>query len=206
MADMAVGQVVQVTVVGRYLGQTTMNTYPHVVTAIAGGPVTMTAGLTALNTAIAAVDKLYNKQRKCCPQNWVHVESWLQVVFPTRLRKLSFAIDLPGVFTEFDGLTPNLQASIERFSEEAGRREQGAVRIPIGTDNTCIEDGSITPGLKTELALLAVQMAATTVAGGVTYVPVVGLGSPPSASLKVFGTNVKDTVRVIRRRTLGLGI
>jgi len=206
MANLTAGDRVLVTIVGQYLGQTTMNTYPYVVDTAPVVPVPYATAMAALNTALDAGDTLANTQRGCCPQNWIHVSTWCQVIYPTRLRKFAFAHDGPGLFAETDSFTANLQASIERYSEETGRREQGAVRIPIGTDVTCIEDGSVTPELFTALVLHSVQMKTPLTVSGYSLVPLVGVGKPIESSLKVFGCEAKRTVRVIRRRTLGLGI
>lgn len=205
-ANVELGAVLQITFVGRYCGQTTMNTYPHVVTAIPTPNVTYNAFAEALNVTWQGAGKLISTQRNCCPQNWEHVSLWVQQVRSVRMRAAKVPVGLIGMFTETDGLTANVQASIERFGELANRHEIGAVRIPIGTDDSCFDEGEITPALKTALELHGVQMAATTTSLGVTIKPLVGLGAPTYPVTLVAGTEVKDTCRVIRRRTVRVGI
>lgn len=205
MANISVNDIVNVIVVGRFLGQTTMNSYPFIVSAVTG-TVSISTASAALNTALNAAGALYKRQQGCCPSNWTHTESWVQVIRPTRYRKFVYTIDQAGVYVDTDALTPNLQASIERYAEPSGRHDQGGVRIPIGTDPTSIDGGFITPALKAALELLATQMNTNIIAGGVTFLPITGVTAPAWAPLRVYGTNVKDTVRVIRRRTVGLGI
>jgi len=204
-ANVSVGQTVLVNVIGRYMGQTTMNSYPYLVSAVTG-TVTIASAAAALNTALNAAGALFKKQLACAPQNWTFMESWVQFIRPVRYRKFVFEIDEIGTFVDVDSGTPNVQASIERFAEESGRHDQGAVRIPIGTDSTSIQGGLVTNALKTALLALAVQMELNIIAGGVTFLPITGLVAPTWTPLRLAGTSVKDTVRVIRRRTVGLGI
>lgn len=205
MGVMTVGDQVVVTVVGDYLGQVTMNTYPFIVSSVLVGT-TQADAFSALNISLDAAGSLFSRQRGCAPQNWTLVEAWIQTIRPTRYRKFIFANGGIGTFVDQDGLTANLQASIERYADVTGKHDQGAVRIPIGTDPTSILNGSVTPALKTALLALATQMELNQVTGGCTFLPITGVVSSNWAPLRVIGTSVKNTVRVIRRRTVGLGI
>lgn len=209
MANVSVNDVVLVTVVGRYFGQTTMNTYPHLITATTGTP-TIQETMESLNTALKATGKLIRTQQACCPADWVHSYTWCQVIRPTRYRKWVFPGVGDGTFSDEPSSTANLQATIERYAEESGRHDQGAVRLPIGTHSDFGDDGLISIALSSKMELHAQQMRATTVTsttlGGATLRPLTGVTAPSWTPLAVFGTSVKDTIRVIRRRTVGLGI
>lgn len=204
MANIAVNDMALVTVVGQYLGQTTMNTYPYVANTVTG-TVTVSAGLGALNTALLAGGALYQTQRECCPLNWTNSENWIQIIRPIRYRKFTFIGAGAGLFDD-TALTANLQGSIERYSEETGRHEQGAVRIPIGTGPNVMTAGLLEPDQVATLEEHAEVMKFVVTAGGVTWWPVTGVTAFGYTPLRIFGTSVKPTVRVIRRRTVGLGI
>jgi len=206
MADVTLGAHFQVTVVGQYCGQTTNNTYPHVITAVPGAAVTWFDFFDALDIQWKLAGKLLSTQAGCSPSNWRHAETWYQAITPTRYRKVIRTSTKVGTFVDEDGLTANVQATIERFAERSGRRNQGAVRIPIGTDGSCFDNGELSIALKTALEAHAAQMTSSTAQLAVTCQPLTGLNADPADAMRIYGTSVKETVRVIRRRTVRVGI
>lgn len=206
MPTVDLNSVVQITVVGNYLGQTTMNTFPHLVTAIPTPNVQQEAAFIAMYNAMKAVGKLFDRLYACCAPNWEQRQVWFQEVRPVRFRKVVITEIKPGVYTDIPGLTANVQGSIERYGELANRHEIGAVRIPLGTDDSCFDDGELTIAQKLALQNLGDQMVLPTTALGVTMRPLVGLGASTYPATFAVGTITQETVRVIRRRTVRVGI
>jgi len=205
MPNMSIGQLILITNVGEYLGQTTMNTYPHIVTAAAAG-VDSEAFFASLDGVFTGGGKLFEQQREWAPQNWESMQHWYQIITPTRFRKVVFAGDGIGMFNAVDSGTANVQAAITRHGELAEKRAIGGVRIPIGSTDDSILSGKCTPALQEQLALLATQMHQTTTTLGVTIKPVVGMPDATHGAEICVGAFHHDQVRVLRRRTLGLGI
>lgn len=200
---------VLVTVISSYCGQTCMNTFPFVAKGITGSPPAIAAMEKLIDASILAgnyVDLL----RGCMAQNCVINQVWAQIIGPVRVRARKRTVNIIGNYTETDGLTANVQASIERYGELAGRHQQGAIRVPIGTDDSCFDDGELTPAMKSALELLGNEMTqsltVTDTGWNVSFDPCVGVAKQELDWVITEGTIVQDTVRVIRRRTVRVGI
>lgn len=203
------GDAIMVTLVGKFLGQTTMNTYPYRAHITTGAPPVVGA-CQGLLTAINLPGGLVDTHARCRPSNSVVDSLWAQDVRPIRWRAQKMAVSVPGLFTDVDSGTANIQASIERYGEAANRHNLGAVRIPIGTSNDCIVEGVITEDLRDKLEDHADQMILSKTVSGtgwqVSFIPLVGLSKESLQLIDLVNCEIKDTVRVIRRRTVGLGI
>lgn len=206
MPVFTVGDVCLVTVNGELCGQRTMNTFPYYASNVTGTP-TDAQVFAALDAQFAALNGFRPRLRDCLPQNWVGLPTWYQVIKPTRYRKVYGAEFGNGAF-EADALTANVQASITRYGAIANRRNIGGVRIPIPQDTTVCNDGYLSTAYKAALNLFLTQMiqVRTLTSPAVTLVPLVGLATGGISETPLDGAVVQDTVRVIRRRTVGLGI
>lgn len=215
MPNMAVGQRVLVTAVGEYYGQVTMTTWLYKVTVVAG-TTTDTAFFAALDTIFNATGGLLLRYRGCCPANdvWLGRQTWYQVLGPLRFRKVQKPLS-DGLY-DSPSNTANIQASITRVGEFGTRRNIGGIRVPIPSFENV--EGKITPDITIPLEALATEMALPVTAGSpaVTMVPQVGVPGytntvppeqiPVTDSLDLSECIVQDTTRVIRRRTLRVGI
>jgi len=205
MPALLVGDIVLVTAVGNLVGQRTLTTFPFQVTAVTGIP-DQTNAFDDLHAELNATTGILGKMRACIPSQYTMTQAWYQVIAPTRYRRYVKAVNTQGGFTGA-ALTANVQASITRVGEEAGRRYVGGVRIPIGTDYSSLAAGLVAAGLKTKLTDLAEVMDQNIITPVVvaTYRPLVGLAPNPADSVPCFDAFPQDTVRVLRRRTVGLG-
>lgn len=204
------------TLTGEYLGQRFMNTFLFRCSAVSGAPNDVVA-IDALHTKLSTVNDLFSKYIACLPGdgNIPVVQAWYQIIAPIRFRKVERTIEL-SAFGDYATNTANVQASIERFSDFAGRKGVGGIRVPIGTQ--ACSDGLLGAAILIDLEALAEKMndIQSTTTPAVSWVPQVGLpgytpGDPPTPgnpmdSLDCAGASVKPQARIIRRRTVGLGI
>lgn len=128
-----------------------------------------------------------------------------QRVWPTRDRYYYQVLDLPG--THADACTsPNQSAVIERYSAGGNRKSVGSTHIP-GVPSTAMDEGRWTAGYRTLLQAVADRMLIdhiTTLETTEGHLEITGKTSM-GVTNPVVGSIVKDTVRVMRRRTIGVG-
>jgi hypothetical protein len=139
-------------------------------------------------------------------------EAWFQMIFPTRIRKAILERNLTGEIAATT-VQQNLAAVISRHGVTADRQNNGGVHLVLPNGATHSGLGLLTQAYKDLLAPLALAMLEPIplAVGGSTYVakPVlihVEPGSGIVSAREIVATNVQDTVRVMRRRTVGLGI
>lgn len=207
MPEMAANMRILVTLKGTFLGQTTMTTFPMRVATVAPGTNDVTF-FTALDDELSDDGKLIPLYLNCVPLAGYELdEVWYQILYPLRYRKVVKTKGIAGSFVT-DAQSANLQASITRVGELARRRDIGGIRIPIGTGDESITNGLLTAGLEAQLQDLATYLGLvvpiTTPAA--TLVHQVGMTANMGTSLDVKQAFIQTTVRVIRRRTVRLGI
>jgi len=206
MATIAVGDRVLITLTGTLFQQRTMNTFLYRVSAVA--PDTNYESFAdALHDEILVANGLADLYRAITPANWGGYQIWIQVIRPVRLRKIAFSWPITGTYIG-EATTANVQGSITRFGEAAGRDQIGGVRIPVGTDIECLDSGRIATPLLSNMGDLAEFMMANIALafGTATLVPQVGVPKGAAASIDCVEAIQQETARVIRRRTVGHGI
>jgi len=142
-------------------------------------------------------------------------EAWFQILFPTRIRKTILERDLPGTW---DGPIDrqNTSAVISRHGAFASRTANGGLRLALpGNAGTAVTvEGLLTADYKVPLTALALTMldSISTTVGPATYAwqPIIINPNPDNpvilSGTPVVATNVQPEARVMRRRTVGLGI
>ena len=206
MAVPSVGDRVLVTIAGVLLGQRTLNTYLYRISAITGTPDYVTL-MDALHSSLSGSTQLLPTHQAAMPSNWFKSATWYQIVTPLRFRK--YVKNGSGAGTALGvAYTPNVQASITRVGDVAGRKYVGGVRLPLGTDVDATDGGIVVAAQKALLQNHANAMKLNVITSGAvaTFIPQVGLPKPPDTSADLFDAIPQDTTRVIRRRTVGLGI
>lgn len=203
----AAGDVTLVTIRGVIANQRIMSTFVYKISAVTGAPLDDEL-MGALDSSLKGAGQLITRYVAAMPSNWFHTDTWYQIIRPVRHRKVAKAGIVGGGGSGGEAHTANVSVNVARVGELAGRRYVGGVRIPIGTDEICIEDGKITVGQYALLNSLASAMKLNVITSGfvATFRPQVGL--PPAAvgTVDLFDAFVPDTVRVMHRRTVGLGI
>lgn len=206
MPNVAVGDKVLVTAVGILAGQVTMNTFPYRVSSVTG-TVDQEAAAETMITFLKAEGNVLDALQACLPLNWSSVGIWWQVMKPVRYRKIQSAWNIAGTF-EGQANTANVQASVTRVGALANRRNVGGIRIPIATSDDAVLNGLIQTALEGPLDDLCEAMKQTFATTGsvVEYVPQVGTPKGNGSYADVVDVFKQLTARVLRRRTVGLGI
>jgi len=207
MASLPISSVIEVTYLGTLCGQRVMNTLHYRVTT----PSTMVtvqeemAQLATRFTDIGANDIL-TKYRLCVPESMVINSVVLQPVYFTRYRKFTYPVNKVGLSDPTE--VPNIQAAITFWTEFSGRDQVGGVRIPASYQLAASGywQAAYTQVLE-DLADFITTIIIVTVGGGV-YAPVIYHRKedhvPKSDDIK--GYIIQPQTRVLRRRTVGLGI
>jgi hypothetical protein len=202
----AVNQVYLVTLVGRLDDQLIMTTNHYQLINLVGGPLVGDI-YDQFNVALNMLDQYIDRYLDCCPTNYTCDEMWVQLVAPIRVRKGAYVIDRPGSST-YTALTANVAQVVERFGETAGRGAVGGVHLPSPTDVAWITGGELTVAALTKLNLFAPKLFQS-VGDGVTdsrlYPCLYNRLFPEEVQERVIGVQVQPTVRVMRRRTVGVG-
>lgn len=205
MALLANGDRVLVSFTGTLLGQRIINTFLYRLESVPAETdydATMDLFFAELNDAAGMIPAWLD----CLPENITNTQAWLQVIRPARLRRKIYTV--VGGGGRSIAQTSNIQASITRQGELAGRRSIGGVRIPLNDTGLDYENGVLGLAMKNALQALADEMIETLEVGpgAIRFIPQVGTPKPPLNSFDLKDTFVQDTVRVLRRRTVGLGI
>lgn len=215
----AVGWVLAATVRGAMNGQTTLTTWNYLVTEIAAGGVPSNIlAITNFNTEWQQPGDMQDDYTNAMPANWVMDAMEFQWIAPSRYRKITFPNGNPGGGNPGDAHTSNLAVVITLNGEKATRRSISNKHLPgIAQDDYL--DGILGNPTLASMTVLAAQTQADIVADNVTYKPIIygrfiapfvkcGVNKPGQPELKtlVTGATVRNTVRVMRRRTVGVGI
>lgn len=219
-ADYAVAgnSVCQVTIHSTLFNQVVMNVF-HYRLDLAGGPVAAGAAfLSDFHDALNAGDGLYSTYADCLPPQVLNVTADLQWVDLDRFVKRTFFIAGTGTFTHVP-TTANLSAVVQLRGNQADKRSIATKHIP-GLGGTAVAGGLVTAGLLAQLEQFADQAVLDVPVGGRTMTPIIFGRARPSyvnkhgktipaigKSYRVITTYaLHNTARVMRRRTVGLGI
>lgn len=202
-----VGGVVEITVVGRIHDQTTMNVFHYTVLQASTLP-DHRQEMTALLTAhwAGAGGTVSGALMTCCPEDWISTQVTAQPVSPERMIRVSIGGGTAGG----SGLAEctNLQASVTFRADRAARDAIGAKRICMSEFQ--VEDGNLRVGYKGVVDTFAVlaKTNLTVALGGAQYMPVIyhRRADPGFKWDRIVESVVQPQARVIRRRTVGVGI
>jgi len=211
MPAAAVNQVYRVTFNGFLHNQRTMTTFYYKLLDLPGAGGNHDDASNDLNTRIATAGDLQSLYRACCPSNWTLDSLWIQLIYPTRVRKIVYNKNLAGTGANASTVT-NVSASITRTGVLAARNQVGGIRVPISPADCAA--GLLTTTPFANLGALSVKMKALYGAaadwwwspGFMSKVP----GQQPNeripAFTEMYAAFPQETSRVVRRRTVGLGI
>lgn len=205
MAGINAGDVVQFKLYGRIFEQQTINVFNYVCTdasvqstylaAIQNATEFFASGTNNPTLAIIAA---------ACPQ-WTLEYITGQVVAPMRMRFWKHTVNEPGTF---DGVceSPNQAATIEKWSSVGGRKGVGSTHL-AGVPTNGMEDGRWGAAYLAALVTVGnrIKSIYDPALGGGVYVPIITGKTFTPANLFIQGTIVQSTVRVMRRRTIGVG-
>jgi hypothetical protein len=191
---------------GTLIGQTILNTFPLTVISVTGTP-EVNDCLDALEAKIAGAGDLKTAYLNAVADNYTLDEIWLQVIFATRYRKKVYTIAAGGN-SGANSLTPNVAGVLTRAGDQANKHNIGAIHLPIGTDDTSIVNGKLQATQKGLLNTVGTKCRGTvsTSSPAVTYAYSLFQHDPAGLPSFVTTTFAQETARVMRRRTVGLGI
>lgn len=200
-----VGDLVRVTIVGTLFQQTIMTVLDYKVTESSGDTIRVVAN--ALDATFDAANDLYDSYRAVTPPEYTHTFTWIQTIRPTRFTKSIFAVDSPGTNATSTKVS-NVAAVITKRSELANRRGLGSVHMPIAPTASGVTNGKIVAPMRTLLNTLGdkIVLSRPILAGLTTLVPVIVNSGFAFPAVEYSDYITQDTSRVMRRRTVGLGI
>lgn len=205
MPDMAAGMIVQLRLEYKLYGQIDLNVlHWRVTSAAAGKEMFDFLRNKVLEEAIDAdmlVDGFLPNMSQDCKVQSVYA----QVIYPVRYRAVRVVIARPGL-QAFDAGTNNIALSVTKQGAVAGRGKTGRIQIPGLAQKWLIDgywDGAVVAQLNDHCEFWLTNNW-TPVGGGVTMKPC--LWRPQNASTNdIIAVQGQDTVRTMRRRTVGVG-
>lgn len=207
MPALSLGDNVLLTINGEVYGQRIMSTFGYVVSAITGAPDDFTV-FNELNVALSAAGELYAKYKLCCPNQYTPGAIWMQVIRPVRYLKRVFTNLSGDTFRDTNCYQANVCAVLLRRGSLGNRRNISTLHIPCGTDVDSLVEAVLTEGMETAVNNLGVKVKTTytTTTGAVEFSPSILNGPLHTDVTPITVCQAQETVRVMRRRTKGIGI
>jgi len=197
--------VVEFTVQGRANNQTCLSIFHYLYT----GTSTLGDGSLALDNLVSVLNasgNLVGKLIQCIASNCNIDQLRAQWIFPIRYVYNTYAPY--ATFGAFSGTcnAPNAAAALEKRSDRAGRSNRGTLHI-WGVAQEAMSAGRLGGSYTVAMQALATPVqGSVTVSSGITYDPIIYNRRSPALSPVIRGCVVHDTIRTMRRRTVGLGI
>lgn len=150
---------------------------------------------------------IITKYKQCLGNNATITGLTAQYIFPVRWRRTREPLSVAGT-SGANAVTANTSAMVIKYSAKAGKKNRGAIHMPA-LPGAALDDGNLNFGYVTDLNDLATQLEENLLeAGGAgrwdpwilhRTVPLNGTGVVWEAH------DIPPTIRVQRRRTLGVG-
>lgn len=202
----AAGSVFTLTVVGSQNGQTTLNVlhYRAVDTADTTDYVSFCGGL---NTEFCAAGQMRDKWLACCGEEWEMKALWVQAVYPTRLVKQVFAYTGKVGTGGAECYPQNVAAVIDKTTQYASRWGRGSLHLAgtvLGADTGGVWDVDYVSTLAELAGRMLQQIGDGPINPGVK--PIIWSPKTPTRYPDLLDAQPRTTIRVMRRRTVGVGI
>lgn len=206
MAGVNQGDIVQVSVQGLCLGQMTLATMEYICTASSTSPSYVTAVQNiADNFRTGPINSWAAAYVAVAPNNWTLVNVRAQVIYPTRGIFRVSAASTPGGYGS-GASTTNVTGVITKRTISGKRWGLGRLHLaPL--PNGSFGDGVLTGAYTSLLATLVSYIPQTLVMNSETtaLMPILFSINTPTRQTPVISADLQNTVRVLRRRTLGVG-
>jgi hypothetical protein len=208
MSTVIAGDNVLVTFNGEVSGQRIMSTFGYVISSVTGS-FDDSALAIAFQSAIAAAGKLEDAYLACCPSNYTRGLMWWQIIRPGRVIQRKLTMTSVGNNSGEIADTPNVAAVLLRRGDTANRKNISTLHVPSPTTSNWIDGGKWTVQALNALNPLCTEVGRVySLTGGTTCTlsPSILNGPLSSNVTPITAVSVMETVRVMRRRTVGLGI
>lgn len=200
------GDNILVTLRGSFNNQAIINTFYYRVTVAPTTKLPQFDVFEDLLDLFNAPGNLIAKFVEIPPGQYTLDQVWMQVVFPGRYVAYKFNAGIQGAGEDV-GRTPNLAGVITRRTDKAGRNQVGSLHIPVGQGDNSVDNGLITGTTLSAMNALALVLKNSYTVSGYTFRPVLTPFNNGDGSAKwIDSAFTQDTARVMRRRTLRLGI
>jgi hypothetical protein len=199
--------VIQITTTVNYRNQLCLNTYHYRYT---GTPVSdAEPDLVALNVKFTALGGSVGRAlQESINSDAVLIRLAYQKIWP--IRQQAFVINADGAgLAVGDGPHPtNTAAVISRYTAIAGRGRTGSLHVPATLQSNLTDAGLWSAGYIATLQALATQLPLPIAAltSATNWIPGLFQLGDPSTFNVLTTTVVRNTPRVMRRRTIGVGI
>jgi hypothetical protein len=170
-----------------------------------GGAADYRAEMTALLASINLAGQINARMIAAASSGWTLTRVSAQPIYPTRLKAVFLDIGTVGAKSGTQAPS-NVAATVTKTTDLATRYGVGSWHQG-GLIASDVQGGSIAAGLRVELAALGSELS--DVVDGTnpgTFVPVIWNLITPVRRTDIQGYIVQDTSRVMRRRTLRLGV
>lgn len=202
----AAGQRYLVTFRMGYASQIYLNTFVYNLTN-AGSLTSVSVACDTLKAKLDEPNALYDRWKACLPNNVTIDEVRVQCIYPTRVAAAIYPTIDVGTFID-SADTGNQAATITRKGELANRKNIGSLHMVAPSGTGSILGGTIQAAYRSALDLLAAEIktAYSEAVFSSVWTPVLYSRTSPSLLTPIVDTAVQDTARVMRRRTLRVGI
>jgi len=199
-----VGDVIQVTLLGRWHNQQVQSILKYTVSALSGS-VTTGFFATAIDTKFKASAQLYPLFLACCPPEYFLANVRIQTIAPVRVVQDIFPNSTSGSYAQHSS-TANLAAVITKYGGLANKHNRGALHIPLANLDPETSNGTISNGMLTAMNTLATYLFSdvSLTAGVITPVLLRSKGTTGQA-VPIVNAISQLTVRTMRSRTVGHG-
>lgn len=196
----------EITTFARYKGQQILSVFHY--RYIAAQPGNVVAEFSALYEAVVSnANSLLSKIRACQVDDVIYDKVRMQIIYPLR-RPYDDKITVSnGTRINVDPAPPNVAAVINKQTDIQQRGRTGSLHI-AGMNSEDQANGVWTAAYITALTAVANAIPVDIPGAGVnaTWTPYTWSRSQPGQPAVIIGALPMSTVRVMRRRTVGVGI
>jgi len=208
LGNLTAGDVVSLTVYHTLCNQTCLNVLHYQAFDVTAG-IDRWAAYASLYTEWSAVASVRERMLAVEGDNVTMERVRLQFLTPTRKLYRDFTINAGGTAGDGISSTANVAASILKQGDGSGRQFVGRLQV-VGPPTASQNNGVWNVGYMADLEALALELKQDLVVAGVaTFRPVL-IGQAAGEAVPHVHNVVEcwpqNTVRVMRRRTVGLGI
>lgn len=199
-----VGDIILVTVEARLNNQQVMTLFPWRVKS--GTSADGKGALSALNAVLLSDDGLVDTYQKCMSEDVKQVRVKSQKIHPNRFAYIEQFSPNPNGLVAQDMMGPNTAVVVTRKGDGATRHDIGNVHL-YGVPKSFTTDGEVNGTGTVAYNALQVNMTSEVTFGLAPLViePIIFNRTTPSASHVVTSAVLQFPLRVMRRRTVGLG-
>jgi len=209
VADIAIGNIALVTARGTLAGQQILSTFHYRCTSLGSsfGTPTQTAMAELIGAIVDPAISLHSRLIDVMPSNYTLNRWTAQVIQPVRYAEVKGTVlDTTGASGAIAS-TANIAAVITRRGVLGNRSNVGSLHLPYPDALTETTTGVISAAFLADLDLLAANMrqTLTLTPSTIVFAPVLyNKGKTPNYT-DITASFAQSTIRVMRRRTVGVG-